>query len=123
MSSSPDWSKDEQSLEQAKEYLRQGNTVDFFETISASILREQPSNLEEFCLAIVKNIQQGVQPKTEGSVGSKEEDGNKYMRSHNMSEFLDKWILALLNERPGSDEERLAFHVKYMEKVVSEGSQ
>lgn len=123
MSSSPDWSKDEQSLEQAKEYLRQGNTVDFFEAISASILREQPASLEDFCLSLAKDIQAGVPPKAEGSFSAKEEDGNKYMRSHNMSEFLDKWILALLNERPASDEDRLSFHVQYMEKVVADSKQ
>eukprot|EP00744_Colponema_vietnamica_P012018 GILI01016878.1.p1 GENE.GILI01016878.1~~GILI01016878.1.p1 ORF type:complete len:123 (+),score=22.49 GILI01016878.1:58-426(+) len=121
--SSPDWSKDEQSLEQAKEYLRQGNTVDFFEAISASILRDQPQSLERFCFDITKGIQQGNPPKTEGEFSSKEEDGNKYMRSHNLSEFLDKWILALLSERPTTDEERVAFHVKYLERLVADAKQ
>lgn len=116
----PDWTKDEQSLEDAKNYLRQGNTVDFFETIASAVLREHPSDLPKFCVALVQDIRQGRMPKAEGEFQPKKEEDNKYMRAHNVSEFLDKWILALLGQRPGTDGERLEFHQKYLERQIEE---
>lgn len=118
--SAPEWTKDEQSLEEAKNYLRQGNTVDFFETIASSVLREHPADVAKFCLSIVVDIRNGRLPKAEGEFQPKKEEDNKYMRAHNVSEFLDRWILALLGARPNGDGERLEFHQKYLEKIIEE---
>lgn len=116
----PDWTKDEQSLEDAKNYLRQGNTVDFFETIASAVLREHPTDLVKYCHSIVVDIRQGRLPKAEGEFQPKKEEDNRYMRAHNVSEFLDRWILALLAVRPGGDGDRLDFHQKYLEKLMEE---
>jgi hypothetical protein len=116
----PEWTKDEQSLEDAKNYLRQGNTVDFFETIASAVLREHPAELEKFCVSIVSDIRLGRLPKAEGEFQPKKEEDNKYMRARNVSEFLDRWILSLLEARPNGDGERLEFHQKYLEKLIEE---
>eukprot|EP00758_Cryptobia_borreli_P001528 Tbor_TRINITY_DN2318_c0_g1::TRINITY_DN2318_c0_g1_i1::g.131::m.131 len=117
----PEWSKDEQSMNEAKEYLRQGNTVEFFEKVAASILREHPQDVIVFCYELIKSMKEGNDVKKEGEFAPKEQEDNQYMRSHNVSEFLDKWILGLLNVRPQTDEERLEFHWKYLEALVESG--
>lgn len=114
----PEWTKDEKSLEEAKDYLRQGNTVDFFEQVAAAILREHPDKLAEFCLKLVGDIRSGKGPKAEGEFQPKKEEDNKYMRANKVSEFLDAWILALLAERPSDDTGRLAFHESYLQAEV-----
>jgi hypothetical protein len=117
MSSAPEWTKDEQSLEEAKAYLRQGNTVDFFETVASALLREHPAELPKFCVGLVSDIRLGRPSRSEGEFQPKKEEDNKYMRTHNVSEFLDKWILALLAQRPSTDGERLEFHQHYLERL------
>jgi hypothetical protein len=44
-------------------------------------------------------------------------EDNKYMRANKVSEFLDKWILALLAARPTTDAARLEFPQKYLKEV------
>lgn len=114
----PEWTKDEKSLEEAKEYLRQGNTVDFFEQVASAILREHPANIVQFCHDLVADIRAGKPPKSEGEFQPKKEEDNKYMRANKVSEFLDKWILELLSSRPATDGERLEFHQNYLKGVL-----
>jgi hypothetical protein len=114
----PEWTKDEKSLEEAKEYLRQGNTVDFFEQIASALLREHPTNVALFCHDLVADIRAGKPPKVEGEFQPKKEEDNKYMRANKVSEFLDKWILALLAARPTTDADRLEFHQNYLKEVT-----
>lgn len=116
--SAPEWTKDEKSLEEAKEYLRQGNTVDFFEQIASALLREHPTNTVQFCHDLVADIRAGKPPKAEGEFQPKKEEDNKYMRANKVSEFLDKWILALLSSRPATDADRLEFHQQYLKGVL-----
>ena len=118
MAAAPEWTKDEKSLEEAKDYLRQGNTVDFFEQVAASVLREHPADLPAFCAALVADAKAGKTPKAEGEFQPKKEEDNKYMRANNVSEFLDKWILELLAKRPASDADRLQFHEDYLKSLV-----
>ncbi len=117
----PEWARDERSLEEAKDYLRQGNSIDFFELISAAVLREHPAELAKFVLELVNDMMMGKLPKADGDFHPKKDEDNKYMRAVNMSEFLDKWILALLaaRPRPASDKERLEFHKQYLSDLVS----
>lgn len=110
----PEWTKDEKALEDAKDFLRQGSTIDFFEEVAAAILREHPANLAQFCKDLVMEKRSGKAPRQEGEFQPKREDDMKYMRSHNVSDFLDKWILALLSARPDSDAGRLDFHESYL---------
>ena len=123
MSAAPDWSKNEESLQQAKDYLREGNTVDFFENIAASLLRDQPKDVAVYTKNLVAEALAGKSAKKEGDFKAKEEDDNAYMRTHNVSDFLDRWVLALLNARPVTDADRMAFHAKYLEQVVADLSQ
>lgn len=116
--SAPEWTKDEKSLEEAKDYLRQGNTVDFFEQIASALLREHPTNVAQFAHDLVADIRAGKPPKSEGDFQPKKEEDNKYMRANKVSEFLDKWILALLVARPSTDAERLEFHQTYLKDVA-----
>ena len=116
--SAPSWTRDEQSLEEAKNYLRQGNTVDFFEQIASVVLREHPTDVLKFCYNTVADIRQGKTPRFEGEFQPKKEEDNKYMRAQNVSEFLDKWIIALLESRPQTDAERLEFHEGYLKGLV-----
>ena len=44
---------DEHAVEQAKEYLRQGDTVEFYEFIASQLLREMPANPVDCCLHYV----------------------------------------------------------------------
>ena len=115
----PEWAKDEQSLEEAKSYLRQGNTVDFYEQVASCILREHPADLALFCRALVADLRVGKIPRHDGEFQPKKEEDNKYMRAHNVSEFLDRWILALLAARPATDAERLDWHQQYIDSLVS----
>jgi hypothetical protein len=114
MSAAPEWTKDEKSLEEAKDYLRNGNTVDFFEQVAAAVLREHPVDLAGYCGQLVADARAGKAPKTEGEFQPKKEEDNKYMRANNVSEFLDTWILALLAQRPSDDASRLDFHESYL---------
>jgi hypothetical protein len=117
----PEWARDEKSLEDAKDYLRQGNTIDFFELISAAVLREHPAELPRYALEVVNDMLAGRVPRPEGDFHPRKDEDNKYMRAVNMSEFLDKWVLALLGERPRpqTDKERLEFHKRYLADVVA----
>ena len=119
--SAPEWARDEKSLEDAKDYLRQGNTIDFFELVSAAVLREHPQELPKFALALVQDMANGKLPKADGDFHPKKDEDNKYMRAVNMSEFLDKWILAMLAQqpRPSTDTERLDFHKRYLEALAA----
>ena len=118
-----EWTKDEAELEAAKDFLRQGNTVDFYEQIASAILREHPSDLSQFSLAIVSDARKGKSAKDDGEFQPKKEEDNKYMRSHNVSQFLDSWILALLSARPSSDADRLEFHEKYLVQLIKDQNQ
>eukprot|EP01059_Diplonema_ambulator_P027566 TRINITY_DN4590_c0_g1_i1.p1 TRINITY_DN4590_c0_g1~~TRINITY_DN4590_c0_g1_i1.p1 ORF type:complete len:134 (+),score=48.07 TRINITY_DN4590_c0_g1_i1:54-455(+) len=121
---------DEHAVEQAKEYLRQGNTVEFFEKIASCLLKEQPENPVEYCLEYVKSkldnkdfAESGAKP------GDTKNDDSKYMKKHNVSDFLDKWILALIAAKSGAEEEdiergnkkRLEFHKTYLESLRQNG--
>jgi hypothetical protein len=120
MAQAPEWARDEKQLDDAKQYLRQGNTVDLFELVAAAALREQPINLKQFCLDLVVGMKQGKMPRAEGEFVPKQEKDQEYMRSTNMSEFLDAWILALLasKPRPQTDVERLEFHANYLASLL-----
>jgi hypothetical protein len=85
------------------------------------VLREHPTELSKFVLALVTDMANGKLPRADGDFHPKKDEDNKYMRAVNMSEFLDKWILALLaaQPRPTTDGERLDFHKKYLESLVS----
>lgn len=121
--STPEWSKNEESLQQAKDYLREGNSVDFFENIAAAILRDHPKDLAAYTKGLVADALAGKAARKDADLKTKEEDDNAYMRSHNVSEFLDRWVLALLNARPVTDADRMAFHAQYLEQVVADQSQ
>ena len=59
---------------------------------------------------------------------------DRYMKRHNLSDFIDKWILALIKSKTGaedtkeidptdehiaaSNEHRLQFHKKYLEGLL-----
>ncbi|KAJ9440438.1 antigen 2 [Diplonema papillatum] len=50
---------DEHAVEQAKEYLRQGDTVEFFEVVASSLLKAKPANAVLHCLDLVRALKQG----------------------------------------------------------------
>ncbi|GET90681.1 hypothetical protein, conserved [Leishmania tarentolae] len=116
----PEWTKDEQSIEAAKSYVRDTHTVDFFEMICRNILCHHPADLVEFCLGIVKDIMSGAEISSAADFQPKKMDDNKYMCDMGVCSFLDQWILALLRERPGHDLERMEFHKRYLEGLRSE---
>jgi len=118
--SAPEWTKDEVSIETAKDYLRQGDTVDFYEKIASSLLREHPKDVLGFCYQLVTEMRAGVAPKEEGEFQPKKEEDAKYMRANGISDFLDKWILALLEARPATNEDRMAYHQAYLKKLLDE---
>lgn len=113
----PVWTKDEQSIDSAKDYLRQGGTVDFFELISRSILQSHPSDLAEFALNMVNDIIEGKEIATDGEYHPKKLEDSEYLHERGVSQFLDKWILALLEARPGTDAERMGFHKQYLQSL------
>ncbi|CAD2218226.1 hypothetical protein AGDE_01176 [Angomonas deanei] len=115
MSSIPEWTKDEQSIDSAKSYLRRGGTVDFFEMISRNIIQQRPTELAPFCLELVRKIIEGEELSYEAELHPKRMEETQYMRQQNVSEFLDRWVLAMLEERPESPGEKLEFHKTYLE--------
>ena len=117
----PEWTKDEKSLEDAKEYLRTGNTVDFFEQVAAAVLREHPSDLPKFCLELVDDMAAGKPMKGDGEFQPKKEEDNKYMRANKVSDFLDKWVLELLAKRPADDAGRIQFHQQFLKDLQKAG--
>lgn len=122
MSAAPEWTRSEQSLDEAKGFLRQGGTVDFFEMIARNILQTQPIDLPAYCLGLVDNILEGVEIAVNADFQPKKVESNAYMREKNVSEFLDHWVLALLQDRPASDAERVAFHKRYLTELVKGSS-
>ena len=111
----PEWTKDEQSIDAAKNYLRQGGAVDFFEMIARAIIHNHPANKVEFSLEIVNDILNGREISADSDFQPKRQEDNQYMRENQVSDFLDAWVLALLRERPGTDLERMQFHKRYLE--------
>lgn len=116
----PEWTKDEQSIEAARQYVRHTRVVDFYEMICRNILFHHPADLPEYCLNIVKDIMNGTEITSAADFHPKRIDDNKYIRDIGMSSFLDAWILALLRERPSSDLDRMEFHKRYLEGLQSE---
>ncbi|CAJ1990864.1 protein of unknown function - conserved [Leishmania donovani] len=116
----PEWTKDAQSIQAARDYVRQSRVVDFYEMICRNILFHHPADLTEFCLRIVKDIMNGTEITSAADFQPKRIDDNKYMRDMAVCNFLDGWILELLRERPGSDLERMEFHKRYLEGLQSE---
>lgn len=120
----PEWTKTESSISEAKEYLRQGNIVDFFERITRALLKEQPSSIESFALKLVKDTIDGQAvpyylidtPNTPAI--------QAFVHERQVSDFIDRWVLELLaeNPRPGTTEERMQFHLRYLEKCVKEAA-
>ncbi|KAK7199999.1 hypothetical protein NESM_000049200 [Novymonas esmeraldas] len=115
--SAPEWTKDEQSIDAAKSYLRQGGAVDFFEMIARSILQRHPDSVVDFSLQTVNDILDGKEIPPESDFQPKKVEDNQYMRDNAVSDFLDEWVLALLRERPGTDLERMQFHKRYLEGI------
>ncbi|CCW61712.1 unnamed protein product [Phytomonas sp. EM1] len=118
----PEWTRDEHSINDAKIYLRQGATVDFFEMIARNIIQNHPENLPLYALSLVNNIIEGKEEAGDIELKPKKLEDNRYMRDMNVSEFLDAWVLALLCERPTSDAERLTFHKRYLQSLIPNGA-
>lgn len=118
----PEWTRDEQSIDAAKSYLRQGGAVDFFEMIARCLLQQHPDNVVQFSLGIVNDILNGKEIPSESDFQPKRVEDNEYMRENNVSDFLDEWVLALLRERPGTDLERMQFHKRYLEALQARSS-
>ncbi|RNF15491.1 antigen 2 [Trypanosoma conorhini] len=118
----PEWAQSEESIDEAKSYLRQGNSVDFFELVSSSILREHPNDIAAYCLELVRAIADGKEAPTGGGAHTKKVEDNRYVRENNICEFLNDWILALLKERPNTDSDRVEFHKRFLESVIAGGS-
>ena len=49
---------DETAVEQAKEYLRQGETVEFYERIASRLLKHQPPDPVPYCLEYIDLLKQ-----------------------------------------------------------------
>ncbi|KAG5472300.1 hypothetical protein LSCM1_03699 [Leishmania martiniquensis] len=119
----PEWTKNEQTIEAAKNYLREGGAVDFFEMIARCVLQQHPENVVEFALEIVNDILCGIEIPPEVDFEPKKVEDDQYMREKCLSSFLDDWVLALLRERPCSDLERMQFHKRYLEGLRSGSSE
>lgn len=114
----PEWTQTESSIEDAKVFLREGNTIDFFERISRAILREKPEDIENYALQLVNDALQGNDIPLNLDFQPQSEDAHNYMHEKGLSEFVDAWVLALLEARPPSDQERMEFHKEYLEKRI-----
>lgn len=110
----PEWTQSEQTIEVAKSYLRDSNSVDFFEMITRKILQSQPTDLARFCYSIIENMVNSEEIATETSCAPALRTNDSYLHRENLSAFIDEWVLALLHERPASDTDRLMFHKKYL---------
>lgn len=122
--SAPAWAKNEQSIDDAKNYLRNGNSVDFFELVARGILQSHPSDVLAFCLELVTNLSTpGKEVPSYTEFQPRRTEDSPYMREHNVSELLDAWVLALLEARPAGDVERLAFHKRYLEGLIQQRDQ
>eukprot|EP01063_Lacrimia_lanifica_P020267 TRINITY_DN27598_c0_g1_i1.p1 TRINITY_DN27598_c0_g1~~TRINITY_DN27598_c0_g1_i1.p1 ORF type:complete len:168 (+),score=70.38 TRINITY_DN27598_c0_g1_i1:68-505(+) len=129
---------DEHAVEQAKEYLRQGDTVEFFEFVATSLLNHRPPDPVHCCLHYVNRYLATLNDENGGDYVLKVEDDYKpakadatppdqdtYMKKYHVSDFVDKWILALIAEKRGAHLEdprqakkaRLEFHKAYLEKL------
>lgn len=123
MTSAPEWSKNESSIEEAKGYLRLGNTVDFFERVCRCILQEQPEDVEKYALELVSNVlasgsdlpllSSEFQPAqtTDPAV-------QPFLNEHQVSQFIDAWVLALLERRPPLDGQ-MQFHKEFLEARIA----
>lgn len=120
----PEWSKTESSINAVKEYLRCGNTIDFFERITRCILAEQPRHLASFVLNLLTEFSTGQDIPYNVSVHAEEPQVQAYLHERQVSEFIDRWVLALLAEepRPASDKERMKFHLKFITQCAQESA-
>nr|CCC90948.1 conserved hypothetical protein [Trypanosoma congolense IL3000] len=113
----PEWAKSECTIDEAKNYLRSGNTVDFFELVTSNILREHPLDVVAFTLDLVEHCSEVNGASVPNDYSPKKVDDNRYLREKNVCEFLDEWILALLKERPETDAARMEFHLRYLRSL------
>ncbi|KAJ9459655.1 hypothetical protein DIPPA_16810 [Diplonema papillatum] len=119
---------DEHAVEQAKEYLRQGDTVEFFELMTSGILKKQPANPIQYCLDRVMALLNGSTDQPLDDVSKNRSEDSRYMKKHGISDFLDRWVLALIAERRGFDCEdqevanrkRLEFHREYLQRLIAD---
>ncbi|KAG8341125.1 hypothetical protein ERJ75_000717200 [Trypanosoma vivax] len=119
----PEWATSERTIEDAKEYLRQGNSVDFFELVSSHILREQPADVAVFCLELVRRLAGKEVSSLDMDSHPKKLDDNRFIRERNVCDFINEWVLALLVERPATDSDRMQFHERYLQSLVSTESE
>eukprot|EP00662_Eupelagonemidae_sp_cell21_P045820 gene45820-60357_t len=116
------------AVEQAKDYLRQAppcarraRARAFYEKIASAILREHPEDAVEYCLQYVQKMKEKQEPTTEGSTC------NIYQPCWRV--VPEAAAGALWAEKPGhgkepsqGNDERLAFHIKYLEELVKQNS-
>lgn len=115
----PKWTESPAAIEEAKNYLRQGDTISFYERISRCILKEQPADLAAYALELVNAALEGNSLPALLSFKPESEEAHTFLHEKNVSEFIDSWVLALMDERPPSSSERLQFHKKYLEGLIA----
>eukprot|EP00754_Rhynchopus_humris_P043154 Rhum_TRINITY_DN3025_c0_g1::Rhum_TRINITY_DN3025_c0_g1_i1::g.9274::m.9274 len=129
---------DESAVEQAKDYLRQGDTIEFFEKLATRLLTHQPSDPVDYSLEYVETLMNAapgtrLDPEaatTHATPVANREEESKYTKTHRISDFLDKWVLSFVAEKRGANtadplqakKERLEFHFQYLKKLAESQS-
>ncbi|KAJ9459649.1 antigen 2 [Diplonema papillatum] len=114
--------------DKAKAYLRQGDTVEFFEKLASNILRVQPMSLVRYSLSEVEFQLSGLTATNKGDLDISQDraEDSHYMKKRRMSAFLDRWILEMIAQKPGNNitnvaranRVRRAFHKQYLEDLL-----
>ena len=114
----PGHTHEESSFEESKEYLRLGNTIDFYEYILASLLEKKPGNVTAFCYHLVIALKRKNDLKQVFKKNYTRESEGRYIDSAQICKFLDQWVLDFLDQRPETDEQRMQFHEQYLKNKI-----
>ena len=110
------WLRNEQEHQEAKNYLRDSTTLDFFESLVGSMLRHKPKDLPRFSLNFLESFSENC------AAPEYDEDGSTSDPSLQINEkiytFIDSWVLELLHKRPISTNERFKFHKEYLSALL-----
>lgn len=120
MTTAPEWTKNETTIDEAKGYLREGNTIDFFERVTRAILSEKPQEVEVYALGLIEGLMAGQDIPLNLHFIPQTPEAHAFMHERRLSEFIDAWVLALLEARPASDSERLEFHRSFLQSRIEQ---
>ncbi|KNH08377.1 hypothetical protein XU18_1090 [Perkinsela sp. CCAP 1560/4] len=101
----------------AKNCLRDGQTIEFFDVLVGAVLKNKPTDLVAFSLDFVGKdwSQQGT---WDFSSLENRSTTCEYVKLSNLKKFLNDWIHEFLRVSPKTASQKQEFHVSYLKQLL-----